>query len=224
MILLFKNENPINPFNPIYQYEVYENNIIDILNTNKTEQTIKKLEPQILSDTDSEKYVEAGTGLTKDDLTTRFSQFNLFQMEETKYLKDIVCKHHSQFIEEAGNVRGVNIETPTIYGQCWANVLRKNQSIGVHNHGNSVHAYLSGHICVFTNNTNTYYLTPYYDEVTSSKNDLGKITLFPSWIKHYTDSVDSDYERITIAFDLITEESYQMDISEDMKEHWEKIN
>ena len=38
----------------------------------------------------------------------------------------------------------------------------------------------------------------------ASKNDVGKITMFPNNIPHYTDIQELDKERITIAFDLIT--------------------
>ena len=42
----------------------------------------------------------------------------------------------------------------------------------------------------------------------SSKNEVGKITLFPNWIEHYTDKHISPKERITVAFDLFDEKFY----------------
>ena len=36
----------------------------------------------------------------------------------------------------------------------------------------------------------------------SSKNDVGKMTMFPNNIPHYTDIQKSNTERITLAFDL----------------------
>ena len=38
-----------------------------------------------------------------------------------------------------------------------------------------------------------------------SKNDVGKVSIFPNNIPHYTDIQKSDKERITIAFDLMIE-------------------
>jgi len=42
-------------------------------------------------------------------------------------------------------------------------------------------------------------------------------------VKHGTDKVVDDQERITIAFDIYTEEGYTKSISDDMKPHWLKL-
>jgi hypothetical protein len=42
----------------------------------------------------------------------------------------------------------------------------------------------------------------------SIKNKNGMITLFPNWMEHYTDEVVSDEERITIAFDIKTKDTW----------------
>ena len=84
------------------------------------------------------------------------------------------------------------------------------------------YSYLSGHICVHTENTYTHYASPYYGNVFSSENDLGKITLFPSWIEHYTDQCNTDL-RITIAFDILDEVSFNVKGSNRRPDHWEKI-
>ena len=41
--------------------------------------------------------------------------------------------------------------------------------------------------------------------VHQSKNKVGKITLFPNYIPHFTNTHEGDNERITIAFDLVTQ-------------------
>ena len=69
---------------------------------------------------------------------------------------------------------------------------------------------------------NTYYLEPYHKEKFILKNNFGNITLFPSWVEHFTDQVLDNKERITIAFDLRNINSMQ-DIYPDMKQHWSKI-
>ena len=110
-----------------------------------------------------------------------------------------------------------------LYGQCWANVLRKGEAIGTHAHAESLHAYLSGNISVQTSETSTYYLTPYFEEAYESVNKDGKISLFPSWLKHYTDITKKDKERITIGFDLVNLEGYEKGISVEKKNHWERL-
>ena len=51
----------------------------------------------------------------------------------------------------------------------------------------------------------------------------GKLTFFPDYLAHYTDEVKNDL-RITVAFDMITEQAWKEDIKEDMKSHWEPLH
>ena len=72
--------------------------------------------------------------------------------------------------------------------------------------------------------SSTYYLTPFYEDVFKSPNKNGKLTIFPSWLKHYTDSVVDNEERITIGFDLYNEDGYEKDVLDEHKNHWEKLH
>ena len=49
------------------------------------------------------------------------------------------------------------------------------------------------------------------------------MTLFPTWLKHGTDRVMDSEERITVAFDIMDEQGYTVDVKEDMKPHWVKL-
>jgi hypothetical protein len=51
-------------------------------------------------------------------------------------------------------------------------------------------------------------------------NEKNKITIFPSWMEHYTDRYRGDSPRITIAFDLYTEEAFHAKIIPEKKSHW----
>jgi len=86
--------------------------------------------------------------------------------------------------------------------------MRKGDKIKPHLHCTTPESYLGGHICVQTEGTSTHYINPINQindpEIYTSKNEIGKITLFQSNIPHYTDKV-SKGERITIAFDLFLE-------------------
>ena len=197
----FSNQPLKNKFNRSFNYFVYE----DILNLEK--EIIKKCPP----------YSDGGTELGSDSLTSRFIHYNLLQMDETKFLKNIIREKHDDFL----NTLKYEVDD-NYYVQCWANVMRKGQQIKTHTHADNNYSYLSGHICVFTENTNTHYIAPYHNSQFSSKNMLGKMTLFPSWLNHYTDEVNTDL-RITIAFDIMEEESWNIDVIDDMKHHWEKI-
>ena len=106
--------------------------------------------------------------------------------------------------------------------QIWCNILRKNQSIDIHQHDASEHSYLSGNLCLQSNNTKTHYINPqnYFKKFNpeySSENKKGTLTIFPSTIPHYTDGVKDDDIRVSIAFDVMIENDIK-------KILWEKQN
>tara|TARA_Y100001973_G_C5108686_1_gene286511 strand:- start:193 stop:876 length:684 start_codon:yes stop_codon:yes gene_type:complete len=212
-IYSFFNEPIQNKFNQSFNYYIYEN--ILKLDFGKLKQDILNLEKEIIEKYPP--YSDGKTGLGNNSLTSRFKYYNLLQMDETKFLKDIIREKHDDFLNTLEYEVGDNY-----YVQCWANVMRGGEQIKTHNHACNNHMYLTGHICVFTENTNTHYIAPYHNSQFSSKNMLGKMTLFPSWLNHYTDEVNTDL-RITIAFDIMEEESWNIDVIDDMKHHWEKI-
>ena len=98
--------------------------------------------------------------------------------------------------------------------------MKKGDRIELHNHGFSNDSYLSGNFTVSSNDTKTVYNNPFsqytkenvlvkmvedgIDDQSyySSKNIDGKLTLFPSYIPHFTTEHKSDSNRITLAFDL----------------------
>ena len=73
-------------------------------------------------------------------------------------------------------------------------------------HSISSDCYLSGHFNVQVNDTSTCYMSPINQlndpDVIDIKNKDGDMTLFPSYIFHYTTPHYSFKPRITIAFDL----------------------
>ena len=96
--------------------------------------------------------------------------------------------------------------------------MTKGQQISTHIHDVTPTCYLGGHITVQCDDTYTGYthsaLVPILDEgvtnsplVHESKNKVGKITLFPNYIPHFTSVHNGDKERVTIAFDLTTHQS-----------------
>ena len=226
MIHTFENKAPRNPFNQKFKYRIFEKNCKTELHLSTLASFILKNEKKIIERTKKEFYeynkktrwIDGDTGLGAESLTSRQPFYNLVEFEEAQYLTEIIQDAHEEFLEK------LNIQyNDKLYIQCWANVMRKGDKIKKHFHAGSNYDYLSGHICVSTKDTHTYYLQPYYKNVFSSQNVPGKLTLFPSWIEHYTDEVKTNKERITIAFDLRGEESYQEDIYPHMKHHWQNI-
>ena len=58
-------------------------------------------------------------------------------------------------------------------------------------------------------NTSTYYVNPVQQldiaYTYESKNEIGKITMFQGHLPHYTDEHNTEKERITLAFDIVTD-------------------
>lgn len=106
------------------------------------------------------------------------------------------------------------------YIQCWTNILRNNgRSIVPHHHADGhtwagddlqQYSYLSGNICIQTFGTNTYYQNPFLDrQIAPLPNNNGEMIFFPSFILHWTDANTESLPRITISFDIVTEEFYK---------------
>lgn len=90
----------------------------------------------------------------------------------------------------------------------WANVLRHDQWISRHNHMSHENAYLAATYYLTTNNTNLYMANPVNpkDEI-AIKTEARKLVIFPSWLQHWSDACISEPTRISLAFDIVTEET-----------------
>ena len=102
----------------------------------------------------------------------------------------------------------------------WMNIMKKGDRIEMHNHSFQNDSYLSGNFTVSCDNTKTVYNNPFSQYTKEnvlvkmvedgvddpsyypSKNIDGKLTLFPSYIPHFTTEHKSNNYRITLAFDL----------------------
>lgn len=117
---------------------------------------------------------------------------------------------------------------PIIYVQCWMNIIKNDgKRIGKHNHctghteadnvAPEEYAYVSGNICLQAENTGTYYGSPFTSTNWRVENSPGDMVLFPSFVWHWTDENTSENPRITLAFDIITPEVYNMTNSPNFK-------
>ena len=196
----FVSEPPVSPYAPQWDFRV-GNSMCENIDTNSLskfllnkEKEIKKL--PIVSDFDGY------TGLGSNSTTSRSQQYNILSWNhsEIKKLKSNIAKNIILYNDECGN------KTPQLWIQCWYNVLRFGQSIKPHSHSVTPICYLSGHFNVQVNDTSTVYMSPINQlndpEVIDIKNIPGKLTLFPSYIFHYTTPHYSFKPRITIAFDI----------------------
>jgi len=211
-IIHFRNNPNKTPFAANWNFFMVEDSIIDRIVVNLIAKTILSKEKDIIDQTAYND--DWQTGLGPNSLTSRSNTYNLLNWPETSNLKKIIKDTHDKFL--------LKLDLPpekVIYAQCWANVLRKGEQIKAHRHWDTHYSYLGGHISI-QEGTKTNYIHPFTDTNYISQNEPGKITLFPNWIKHFTDTYEGDKERVTIAFDLITQTVLDEDIAENWKSHW----
>ena len=207
----FFSAPPVSPYAPQWDFKV-GTSICEDIDTNSLsellllkEKEVKKLPTTVIDGAESDGY----TGLGSKSTTAKFQSYNILTWDhpEIKKLKSNIAKSVIDYNNECGN------KTPDVlWIQCWYNVLRFSQKIRPHHHSISPDCYLSGHFNVQVNNTSTVYMSPINQlndpQVIDIKNKVGDMTLFPSYIFHYTTPHYSFKPRITIAFDLNLYKSY----------------
>jgi hypothetical protein len=202
----FSSGLPLTPYAPTWDFRVgttlCEN--IDVKSLSqfllKKEKEVKKLPVQFY---EKNKVFDGYTGLGSNSTTSRSNQYNILTWNHSEILKlkqniieNIICYNN-----ECGNQTPDNLKI-----QCWYNVLRYGQKIKPHQHSTRPFCYLSGHFNVKVENTSTVYMSPINQlndpDVINIKNQNGEMTIFPSYIFHYTTPHYSFKPRITIAFDV----------------------
>jgi hypothetical protein len=146
-------------------------------------------------------------------LTQRASKYNLFHYDEecVRVLFDFV---KASFIDYR---KCLNKRPRKTWIHAWGNVIRTGFYISTHNHGSTQfgiaqeYSYVSGNMCLYAENTCTNYVNPFlHKHVISINNVVGDNILFPSYLNHYTDKNPSDISRVSLAYDIITEEQYKL--------------
>ena len=134
---------------------------------------------------------------------------------------------YESYVEYCNSI-GAPVET--VYANCWANIIRNTgRTISAHNHADAhidaplEYSYVSGNICVTAIDTKTYYANPFIQKISYGiKNMPGELILFPSWVVHWVDKNENDEARISIAFDIVTEEVYNL--PSESKNNFRKLN
>ena len=196
----FVSQPPVSPYAPQWDFRV-GNSMCEDIDTNSLSKFLLSKEKEIKK-LPIESNFDGYTGLGSNSTTSRSRQYNILSWNhpEIGKLKSNIAKNIILYNGECGN------KTPQLWIECWYNVLRFGQSIKPHSHSVTPICYLSGHFNVQVNDTSTVYMSPINQlndpEVIDIKNIPGKLTLFPSYIFHYTTPHYSFKPRITIAFDI----------------------
>jgi hypothetical protein len=166
----------------------------------------------------------------KSWLTNRLYGYNFFnfsdECKEINELKQFLLLSYEAYCES------VNVPIEKCYIQCWANILRNNgRGITEHTHADGhadspyEYAYVSGTICLTNLNTYTSLRNPFLDKhFQDIKNHAGENILFPSWVIHKTDVNTAPIPRVSIAYDIITEEQYNLASVAERKSNFIPLN
>ena len=200
-VINFKSQTKNNFFAPEWNYFIAET-FAENINFNKFTAFLLNKRNEILNLPDNDNTEAAYTGLI-NSTTSRWRKYNVlsWQDENIFSFKNNIIKAHNEFLQ----ILKLNLPNE-LYVQCWLNVMKKGEKINAHIHSFHSNTYLGGHLCVQVNNTHTHYMTSMNQinnpEIYSSKNEVGKLTLFQNCIPHFTDTHNDDKERITLAFDI----------------------
>jgi len=140
-------------------------------------------------------------GYTSEE-TNRIPEYNFLDTDNfaVQEFKNFIRLSHDNYI------RGLKIEVPehvkkSMKIQCWVNILPPGEAIKPHNHYCGPNSWISGNYCVNANkDTYTAYYSPSHEMRIA--NQPGMLTLFPSYLSHYTNKYMGNDKRITIAFDI----------------------
>ena len=192
-LFYLKSNLPKTELAPNYKYVILESELKD---TN-----LILLREEILN---REKQITDGRNISK-------SRYRFF--DKNFWHKPIIQSLDNEIKEHVIKYLGYQLlDVPNeLYIQSWVNVMRNDQSIDIHQHDYTEHSFISGNICITTQDTKTHYINPnnYFTlnkQAHHSENIPGKITIFPSTLPHYTDEYKGDKERITIAFDIFVKD------------------
>ena len=206
----YVSEPPITPFAPAWDFTLANAQTdidLDALKDLILEKEIE-IKKEFPTDMGYPHLNDGKTGLGPNSLTARFKYFNLLKWDHPvcKQLHEVIREVHQNYYDSI-----VGGGFPKLKIRCWANVLRKGECIKKHSHSIHPYTYLSGHFCVSAEGTSTNYVPPYDDrgEDIITENIPGEITIFPTWLAHYTTVTQVKEPRITIAFDIVPPGDYR---------------
>jgi hypothetical protein len=208
-MLIKLNYDSNSPFLPEMQVPLFVN-VLDKSRTKALHKVVLEKEKWILENV--EPYPENDD---KSWLTNRLYGYNFLNFTEYPVInefKEFIRFCYINYCET------LNIVPQKTYIQCWANILRNNgRGITEHNHADGhadsppEYAYVSGTICLNDLNTSTLFRSPLIDKnFQSIRNYAGENIMFPSWVVHKTDENKAPIPRVSIAYDIITQEQYDL--------------
>lgn len=143
-------------------------------------------------------------------LTTKWYAYNFLDLPHPSIhkLRSFLFEEVDCFMNALGHVN------ESLYYQCWANLLKNQDTLGVHSHAGP-YSYISGVFFAKTISSSTKYFLPldrripgvenFYETDFTVENVEGGLVLFPSFIEHCSTPTLENLDRMTIAFDILME-------------------
>ena len=212
MLEIHKSMHPLTEFAPTWKIPLWFDTYPDIEKLDIMRKWILDNEKKIIEEHKYKSEDDGGTGLGQDSLTAQYKDFNLFKLtQDVQAFQNLfhwLQDSYKNFMHEHKS------QPRKCIMFCWANVLRKGQSISIHNHGAKHFSYLSGNLHFEKYDTKTMYhnpVDPY--NVYKIENTHGDLTLFQSYIYHQAEEHKEDKTRVSMAFDLFDTNFYEGDRS-----------
>ena len=145
---------------------------------------------------------DGGTSLGLDSVTSRFSQYNLFEfINECPELNDLLNFLRKTWIEFVSQDGTPYLDLDIV---CWFNLMHNAQQVAEHAHGAIPIGYLSGNMSLDDYHTSTLYRSSFTAHTyLPIKNTKGSVTIFPSYVFHKSEEyINNQVPRLTVAFDL----------------------
>ena len=127
---------------------------------------------------------------------------NLQRFPKDPVIEEFFNILRNNYLEHLANLRYPRIK---VYAHSWANILRNGEWISKHSHMTDSDAYLASTYYLTTNKT-VLNLENQFDRV-QIPTIVQTMVFFPSWMLHWSDKVEDEILRISIATDIVTENS-----------------
>jgi hypothetical protein len=157
-----------------------------------------------------------GTKLTEKQVSTRSGGYNVFNMvNECPELEDLLNFISTSYYDYIDNVMPNKTFDNTDINpaiNCWLNVLRQTENIGMHRHANDygdLWSFISGTFVLRATETNTNYKTK--TDTVSVENQNGQLTIFPPYYWHWTDIHTFNETRLTLGMDFFFQKEHAKD-------------
>ena len=157
-----------------------------------------------------------GTALTEEQVSTRSGGYNIFSMiDECPELDDLlefITASYYDYIDNVMPNKTFSNEDINPAINCWLNVLRQTENIGMHKHANDygdLWSFVSGTFVLRATETNTNYKTK--TNTVSFENKNGQLTIFPPYYSHWTDIHKFNEPRLTLGMDFFFQKEHAKD-------------